>query len=41
LKCTVLSGSKEADVTIVWACAAYTQKHLFLFGGLFEQHKAS
>jgi hypothetical protein len=36
LKCTVLSGSKEADVTMIWAYAAYTQKHLFLFGDLFD-----
>jgi len=40
LKFTVLSESKEADVTMIWAYAAYTQKHLFLFGGLFEWHKA-
>jgi hypothetical protein len=40
LKCTVLSENKEADVTMIWACAAYTQKHLGLFGGLFEHHKA-
>ena len=33
---TVLSESKEADVTMIWAYAAYTQKHLFLFRGLFE-----
>jgi hypothetical protein len=36
----VSSESKEADVILIWAYAAYTQKHLFLFGGLCEQHKA-
>jgi hypothetical protein len=40
LKFTVLSETKEADVTMIWAYATYTPKHLFLLGGLFEQHEA-